>query len=471
MKQELFSIESTSIKIKENTILNSVYVQLFAGETTAIIFNNSDEKNAFIDFLAGKLPMYSGRVHIDDKLIHKLDIPHKMKEALYVIKNPTLLNKQLRIWENLYFSSFNKLYIQKKLYLQKTVNLLMEFGLDIDPNTPIHKLTPFQCTIIEVLKAYVTNHHVIVFANVTGALDNIETKTMIDVMRYLKSLGLSFLIIGAFEEILFAHTDAISIIQNGRTIGVFNSSEFTIGTLHKLLAKYSLSLKEQQELTVNEKIFAMHHVYGHILKDVNFSLRRGDILKILYSDDESAKELESILKGGKKDFSGNIYLHYTLYQARTIKEALKLGVGFIEENPLETMLFKNLPIIDNVCYPLSNRIHSFWLRRKYLKSVMGVLDPLINSAYYKKSISEVSAETLYLIIYCKWLLFMPKVLVCINPFSVTDYQTNQIIRQMIEYLSARGISVIIITSYWPSLCTIKGTLKYLEGGYLKTQDT
>ena len=102
---------------------------------------------------------------------------------------------------------------------------------------------------------------------------------------------------------------------------------------------------------------------------------------------------------------------------------------------------------------------------------MGVLDPLINSAYYKKSISEVSAETLYLMIYCKWLLFMPKVLVCINPFSVTDYQTNQIIRQMIEYLSARGISVIIITSYWPSLCTIKGTLKYLEGGYLKTQDT
>lgn len=470
MKQEIFSIEDGCIRHKEITQLYSIYVQLFAKEATAIIFNNSEEKNAFIRFLSGDVSLYSGRLHIEDQLIYKLDAPHKIKETIFVVGKITCLNKRLSIVENLYFDSFKKLCIQKNLYVKKTAELFLEFGLDINLNIPISKLSPFQCTIVEILKGYVTNHKVIVLANVTGALDTSQTRIITNLTKQLKSLGLSFLIIGAFEEILFEQTHTVCVVQGGRTIGVFQSNAFNDATLHKLLYKYSLPIDDKQISTTRSNVFSMHHVDGTILKDINISLRQGEILKIIYSDDKSASELISIMKGNRDGISGNIYLNHKLYQTNNIQEALKAGVGFVEENPIETMLFKNLTIIDNICYPLSNKINGFWLRHKFQRSVQNTLSPFIDSKYFRKSISEVPAKTLYQICYCKWLLFMPKVLVCIDPFSVADYQINEIIRQMIEYLSARGICVIIISSYWPSLCTIKGKLKYLENGYLKEQE-
>ena len=466
MKNEVFSLYSGSVKINDHTVLKSIFVQLFQKETTGILFNNTDEKNAFIKLLTGEVTLHYGRLYINDRLINELESPRLLQESVYVVKNPTSLCKQFSILENFYYGEFHSFQIRTNIYREKTMNILKQFEFHLNPATLVAQLSSFECTMIEMMKAYVGNYKIIVLANVTGALDHAETEKIIQMIAQMKELGTSFLLIGAFEEILYEQTDQISIIQGGRTIGTFERAQLDASNLHKLLYKYSLLLKDEDYNASYKKVFSLHHVTSHILKDINFSVYHGEVMKIIYSDDASAKDLTNILKGNNRNYKGRIYLDRTLYQVNSIADSLKSGLGFIEENPIETMLFKNLTIIDNICYPLSSKINGFWLRRTYQNSVKKRMNNLIDSHDFKKTISEVSIETLYLILYCKWLLFMPKVLLCINPFSIADIQINQIINEMIHHLSNRGISIIILTSYWPSSCSIQGKVYYLENGNL-----
>jgi len=208
------------------------------------------------------------------------------------------------------------------------------------------------------------------------------------------------------------------------------------------------------------------NVSDNILKNINFSIRRGEILKILYTDNTSADNLIGILKGVSHPTEGRIIVNKQPYTVSSISEAQTKGVCFVEENPIETMLFKKLTVMYNLCMPLANKIDWFWLRRKYCKSVKLALQDLIHPTDFEKKISELPSSIQQKIVYCKWLLFSPKVLICIKPFLISDIQVNRVTEQMINLLADKGIAVLIVTSNWPSLNSLKGKTYYLENGKL-----
>jgi len=470
MKEESFRIENAIMNRNGHALLKKVNFQLFSQEIIGLIFNNSDEKNTLIKFLMCELPLHYGRIYIKDTLIHPFDLPEALKKSVYVITSPTSLCKQLSIQENLYYSVFPSLFISKRKFSKKALVLMEEFGFHFDPNSPIAQLTPCECCIIELLKAHALNNSIIVLADIIGALTPNEIHIVFDLVAKLKHLGHSFILIG-YETVLFEYANTIALIQDGCTIGIFNPSEIKPEYLHKLFCKYSLPIEYKNATVLSEPMLSFDDIYSDTLQNISFSLNRGEVMKIIYSDDDSAKDLIRILKGNTSIISGTIRINKKIYKLPHNNNSFEHGIGFIEDNPLTTMLFKNLTVLENMCYPLSSKVSGFWMQNKYKKSVIKSTSHLINPKYLNLSISKVPQDILYISIYAKWLLFLPKVLICINPFSISDYQINQVINQMILLLTQKGVSIIIISSTWPSLCTIEGKLYYLTQGKLVDHET
>ncbi len=474
MKEEIFRIDNGQLEIKGQTILNNIYLQVFSGETLGIIFDNIEEKTALIKMFNGDEKLSYGRIYINEEQIKTNTSDKHVKKNIFTITESSKLIKQIKIYENIFLFNSTDVFLKTGLYKKKTQKLFDYFNIDIPVNKAVRDLTSLESVTIELLKAYILKSRLIVLSNITSILNTNELSIFFELVKKLKKEGIGFIVIETFEDIIFEQTDNLCIIKNGKTIGMFTSDTIDRKKIYRLLNNEQLNYTYNNILSGNtlssqerDIVLSFRNVSTDALKNISFNVRRGEILKIFYTDDESEKDLIGLLKGAIQLKSGQVYVNKNYYTARDIAEAQLKGVCFVEENPTEVMLFKRLSVLYNLCIPLSNKVNWFWFKNRYSKSVIKSLSSIIEPSYFKQPVDMVPHSILQKVIYCKWLLYSPKVLVCIKPFSITDVKVNQITEQMINLLADKGIAILIVTSNWPSLSDIKGDILYLENGMLR----
>jgi ABC-type sugar transport system ATPase subunit len=127
-------------------------------------------------------------------------------------------------------------------------------------------------------------------------------------------------------------------------------------------------------------------------------------------------------------------------------DAIRKGVVFIEEDPIDKMLFYDMSVLDNLCFTMSNKVKGLWFHRKYRKSIIRHLGPVFGEATLQMQMSKLEPVMLQRLAYSKWLLYVPKVVVCKRPFSAADVHMRQVTEQLINTYVMKGIAVLILTS-------------------------
>ncbi len=473
MKEEIFRIDNGQLMLKGQKIFNSIYLQVFAGETLGIIFDNMEEKNAFLKLLNGDARLSYGRMYINEEVIEGNNDDHSVKQNIFTITESSKLIKQMKIYENIFLFHSEDIFLKSGLYRKKTQMLFEHFNIDIPLNKPIPQLTSLESITIELLKAFTLDSRLIVLSNITSILNTTELITFFELVNKLKRKGVGFIVTETFEDIVFEQTNQLCLIKNGKTIGLFNSANLNRKMIYQLLnAKQTddsykdIGSETNTSSQQREVVLSLNNIYTSVLQDISLDIRRGEILKIFYMDDESKNDLIGLLNGTIDACKGRITVNNNSYSASGIADAQEKGVCFVEENPTEVMLFKRLSVMYNLCIPLSNKVNWFWVKSRYGKSVIKTLEQLIAPSYFKKPVYMVPPSVQQKVVYCKWLLYSPRVLVCIKPFSITDVKVNQITEEMINLLADRGIAILIVTSNWPSLSDLKGDTIYLKDGRL-----
>lgn len=474
MKKEVLRIENGFVKPEDSTvILTNIYLQVFTGEALGIIFYNLEEKSALIQLLRGNESLSRGRLYLNENVMSS-DTTHKLRENIFIITESSNLLSRLKIYENILIPSAKNPFINYKTYRKITLELFQKFNINITIEKPVKRLSNLERVTIELLRAYVSGCKLLVISNITGILSSTDLDSFFSLISKFKKTGISFIFLDTYEDIIFDQTDNLAIIKNGKTVGIFDSSQIDRKKIYQLLYRDIISkdneffISKSSYANAENVILSFNNVSDGILDKASFDIRRGEIIKILYIDDASKNDLIGNLKGKSHAKEGQIYLNGQPYSINSIKEAQSKGVCFIEEKALDKMLFKNLNVMYNLCFHLSKKVSRFWSKRKYSKSVVKSLDGLIDSCYFKKLIFNLPPTILQKIVYCQWFLYSPKVLVCINPFSIADIKLNQTTEQMIKLLASKGISIIILTSNWPSMVSIKGKVFYLKNGKLTT---
>ena len=67
-------------------------------------------------------------------------------------------------------------------------------------------------------------------------------------------------------------------------------------------------------------------------------------------------------------------------------------------------------------------------------------------------------------LYSKWLLYSPELLVCIQPFAEGDIQARETAREMLYMLRERKIPLLVITSNTAELNYCSGREVYIRHG-------
>lgn len=463
MKKELFRTFNLTLAQNGNPILSNMFFQIFDQEHTGILFNSFKERDTFLAFLEGTLPPVQGSLYFEEQALSYAEYIDTARKNIAIVKETSRLMDSLSVYENLFYEQLSMAWLTARKYRIMTVNLLSHFHLALPATRQVGLLSQYERLALELIKAFSQKKKLIFLSNISSLLDSGEFRAMLNLLQMLHMQGTTFIISETFDTQLFQMGDTLHIVKNGRIIRILEHSEIQPDKIRKSLGSHNILNRQQASCyKPGQENLALEFrdVTDKLLNHLSFSLKRGGILKILCSSSRVATHICSLAEGSLLPLDGEIQFYGQSLQTVEHQQYRK-QYGLITSNPRQTMILHNMTVLDNLCLSLDKKTPGFLASTHYKKGIAYALKDILDPVYFPQNIDEVPLNIVQLTIYCRWLLYVPDLLICVNPFSINDSSLNMTTKQMLNLLTGKGIPVLIIANNWSMDIDIDGETLFL----------
>ena len=142
------------------------------------------------------------------------------------------------------------------------------------------------------------------------------------------------------------------------------------------------------------------------------------------------------------------------------------SIAVIQEYPHKSMIFPHLSFMENLSILSDRKISSLFLQKKVRKSIRREFEPVFGKDLDIRDMRTASKESKYSLVYYRYYMLRPKILICIGPFSGADMYLRRNILKLMQKLKERGIALLILTSGLADTYFVADRLLLLEKGNL-----
>ncbi|HEX6562752.1 MAG TPA: sugar ABC transporter ATP-binding protein [Chthoniobacterales bacterium] len=440
--------------------LDDVNFDVVRGEVHALVGENGAGKSTLINILAGVLQPSEGRILIDGAPVAFSDPLGSQRCGISVIFQEFSLLPHLSVAENVFVTREPRHgpLIDWETMNRNTAEILHTLNLDIEPSTPVSKLSVSQQQLVEIARALSTKARVIIMDEPTAALNEREVVRLLEIVRSLASTGVAVIYVSHRLAEVFSVADRVTVFRDGRHISTSPRNAVTeqqvvaamvgrkLAHLERPIRRPGELILEARELTVDDGV----------VRNVSFSLRRGEVLGLAGLMGSGCSELMEGLFGLRKITSGTVTLDGEPLQANHPRAAIRAGIGFVPEDRKTNGLFSDLAVTKNLTIGALPR---------WLKSVPAFLDPVrerqvtleykrqlnIRFSRPEQRVSGLSGGNQQKIILGRALAVNCRVLLLEEPTRGVDVGAKAEIYALIDELVAKGIAILLQTSELPEL--------------------
>lgn len=211
-------------------------------------------------------------------------------------------------------------------------------------------------------------------------------------------------------------------------------------------------------------VLEFREVSSSYFRNVSFSVHAGECVVLL---DRSMPLVEETLRLFTSP--GNVQEGEIICAGRRLtREApmrlLDDSIAVIQEYPHRSMIFPDLSFMENLCILADRKIGNLFLQRKIQKSIRREYESVFGRDLDARDMRAVSKESKYSLVYYRYYMLRPKVVICIRPFSGADMYLRRHILMLMQKLMERGIAVVIMTAGLADTYFVADRLLLLEKG-------
>lgn len=462
MKKELLRYQNIHCAMDGQTCFNGLFFQAFKGQICCVIVNNTIEKNNFLQLLQGNLNPDYGWTYYMGKIVASFKTREQMQKQIAFIGRNKGIFSALSVAENIFVAS-GRIPFWKRVnpLCRPAPGLFDELDITIPLLGKAHMLDYGMQKQAELLRAFFSGCQLAVITDIEIIMTEDQLKNFFNLVTRLKTRGMSVIYVVNSSTKLYEYADEISFIKNGRAIGHMYREEFgKFQTYRKLFEKSQKNILGNNDLLqkkINKKtVLEFRDVKLPNLPVLNLTLKAGEVLNILDLDSTECRNILPILQGEWGFEAGSILLNGKEYFFRSVHQSIRDGIAFIEARPVEEMLFADMTVLDHMTFMIQRNKKKHFLRKKYRKMTRNLLEGIFSEEELMKKTHMLSDECKLKLLYYRWILVHPQVLVCIKPFSSVDFQMRQVAINLLKEVLKSGIAVIIITNQSAEAYTIKG---------------
>ncbi|WP_297276431.1 sugar ABC transporter ATP-binding protein [uncultured Brachyspira sp.] len=455
--------------------LNNASLEVEGGEVLALLGENGAGKSTISKIVSGVYTADSGEIFIDDKQVSISSVLDAEKNGVSIIHQEIMLIPEMKIFENIFLGreikKKNGLADDKKM-IEETNKFLEKFNFDISASTKVGKLSIAQQQMIEIIKAVSFNSNIIFMDEPTSSLTDKEVEYLFKIIMDLKYQNVSIIYISHKLDELFAISDRITVMRDGSTVGTVktlntNKDELISMMVGRTLSNYyKRTFKDDN--TDKEKVLEVKNLYGKpYLKDINFSLYKGEILGFAGLVGAGRSELMKIIFGIDKKEKGEIYIDGNPASINDVDDAIKYGIALLPENRKEEGLILENKVGYNITLCILNQFINFINVNKLKEN--SIIKKYISQLSIKTSSSEqvvkfLSGGNQQKIVLAKWLATSPKVLILDEPTRGIDVGAKSEIYEIMDELVSKGVSIILISSELPEVIGMSDRIAVMHDG-------
>ncbi|GCE15888.1 ABC transporter ATP-binding protein [Tengunoibacter tsumagoiensis] len=465
-----FAVEMRDIcKAWPGVVANDrVNLRVRKGEIHALVGENGAGKSTLMNILYGLVHPDSGEIRIHGQAVQINGPRAAIKLGIGMVHQHFMLIPPLTVAENIVLGNEPGGIASAYKLQQARADILAlskQYGLPIDPDTRIEKLSVGLQQRVEILKMLYRGADILVMDEPTGVLTPQETDDLFAVLRTLVEQGKTIIFITHKLREILAITDTITVLRRGKNAGSLVTRETNQNEIARLMVGREVLLRVNKtpaqpgEVVLNvQGIRAQSDLGLEALHTISFEIRAGEILGIAGVEGNGQSELIEVVTGMRKATAGTITLssqserqmiELTGLGAKKVKQ---VGVAHIPEDRRGSGLVLEESIIDNTVlgrqrWPRFSR-SGFILRLNHIARWAQKLiqDFDVRTPSGSVPVGSLSGGNQQKVIIARELACDPKMLVAAQPTRGVDIGAIEFIhRSLIEQRDA-GKAILLISA-------------------------
>lgn len=344
---KLLEMHDITKAFASNVVLAGVRLSVGAKEVVAILGENGAGKSTLIKILGGIYKADSGEIHINGELknIHSAAVAGA--NGIRIIHQEIILVPARTIAANVFMGrelrdKFG--FVDEKRMEEETQKVIDDLHLNLRSDQLVEDLSIGMQQLVEIIKAVSAEAKIVVMDEPTSSLSQGEVETLFGIIQLLKEKGVGIIYISHRLEELFAITDRIVVLRDGRIIGNVPTMEADKDELIKMMvgrelsSYYTRNRHEIKEVSLEVKGLS-HNKY---FRDVNFYARYGEIVGFAGLVGARRTELMKTIFGAYQKSGGEILLDGKRLEIKRPQDAINNGIAYVsEDRRSEGLILKN----------------------------------------------------------------------------------------------------------------------------------
>ena len=247
-------------------------------------------------------------------------------------------------------------FIQRNEAREKILNLSEQYGLKVNPDVLVEKISVGMQQRVEILKMLYRDNDILIFDEPTAVLTPQEIDELMDIMRGFAKEGKSILFITHKLNEIIAVADRCTVLRKGKYVGTVDINDTTKEELsHMMVGREVSFVINKSDADIKENVLTVRNVSvsseSHknlAVKDVSFDVHAGEIVCVAGIDGNGQTELVSALTGLQKLEGGQISLCGEDITRASIRNKSKVGMSHIPEDRHKHGLVLDYSLEDNI---------------------------------------------------------------------------------------------------------------------------
>ncbi len=466
----LISTRSVTKRFAGVVALQDISLDIQTGELHAIVGENGAGKSTLMKVLSGVITDYEGQFLLRGAPVRFGSTRDAEAAGIGIIHQELNLVEDLSAAANIFLGREKRTrlgFLDDRAMERAAADLLIQLECTVPPGQPVRELRVGDQQLVEIAKALSLETDILIMDEPTSALTESEVARLFRVIERLRQRGVTILYISHKMDEVFRLADRITVLRDGRLI--------------RTLARADTGPREVTHLMVGREIEAVHlgtgrqpgaiilevaglslpwtgHARAWRLKDISFTLRRGEILGIAGLMGAGRTELLECLFGSSAEPPrGTIRLEGRPVRFDHPAEATRAGIALVTEDRKRLGLFANLDVGENITLCTLRQAAAggvvSWSRQQQMAATV-VRDLSVKTAATTAAITSLSGGNQQKAIIGRWLLTKPKVLLLDDPTRGVDVGAKAELYRLMDRLCRDGLGIIVTSSELPELLTL-----------------
>jgi ribose transport system ATP-binding protein len=434
--------------------LRGVSMDVMEGEVLAVIGENGAGKSTLMKILAGVQPPDTGELRWNDKPVTFSNTAESQACGISLIHQELNLAGNLSLAANIFLGREPHRFgwIDQRVMHREAAKYLEQVGLNLSTKTLAGELSIGQQQQVEIAKALSCDAKVLIMDEPTSSLSSGEAEKLFQLIHLLRQRGVSVVYISHRLGEVARLADRVEVLRDGANAGHLKKQDITHQAMVRLMVGRELSQYfPHQSHPLREVRLKVENlvVAGRVSHPVSFEVRGGEMVGMAGLVGAGRTEVLEALLGIRQAISGTVTVDGKSYTLSNPKAAIRAGLALVPEDRRHQGLMTPMSVEENLVVVSSDQRSYFgWLdRRGDRVAAQSQVDALkIKTPHLQQTAAFLSGGNQQKIVFGKWILNKPKVLMLDEPTRGVDIGAKQEIYSLMEKLAAEGVAILFVSS-------------------------